>query len=649
MSKNPANDKQNSSDKADNKHNASDKEADPYAQQLDDALLAYQQGNFDKAIDIFEQIIINQPDHPLALHALGFLAFEQNDLDNAMVYLQRAVAADPQSAECQCHLANVYAALKNFSLAEQHYQQAIRLQPDYAEAYHNLGALYYKTGRRDEALRFYAKAVELQPDYADAHYSLGLYFIGQQQYDAALTQMLNVVNLYPGHIPGQYQLANLYLQQQDYEKALPHYHQVLRFQPEHLETLNNVGVILLHENKLEDALQYFFRIITFEPSHVEGRHNMAAVLMKLNRYAEAKEHYEYLLKQFPEDIDLHFNLGVVFLETGDFGAAIEQNNWVITRHPDHIGAQINQGVAYLKTENIDQALEHYQNALRLQPENQTVQYLVAALRGEERPQQAPRDYIKSLFDRYAHYYDRHLTETLHYHLPDQIRAELSTVIDLNQKKWTILDLGCGTGLSGEAFRDIARRLVGIDLSANMLAVAREKAIYDELIEGDLIQVLTELQNINVQDNSKAELSVQEQVVEKSSQMPKDNSAKDIQQENQLNDELASISTHKKMMAEKFDLILSADSLVYFGDLHPLISVCKQVLSTPGYFAFSTELLTNSDADYVLQNTGRYAHNAKYIVNVVEAAGYKVLLQQQVVLRTQQQHACPGLITIITNE
>ena len=48
-----------------------------------------------------------------------------------------------------------------------------------------------------------------------------------------------------------------------------------------------------------------------------------------------------------------------------------------------------------------------------------------------------------------------------------------------------LDLGCGTGLSGAAFKDRAGHLTGIDLSPAMIEKARSRGIYDSLAVADI--------------------------------------------------------------------------------------------------------------------------------------------------------------------
>ena len=48
-----------------------------------------------------------------------------------------------------------------------------------------------------------------------------------------------------------------------------------------------------------------------------------------------------------------------------------------------------------------------------------------------------------------------------------------------------IDLGCGTGISGSAFKEYTDYIVGVDISNEMISIARKKNIYDELILGEI--------------------------------------------------------------------------------------------------------------------------------------------------------------------
>ena len=91
----------------------------------------------------------------------------------------------------------------------------------------------------------------------------------------------------------------------------------------------------------------------------------------------------------------------------------------------------------------------------------------------------PEAYVARLFDDYAPRFDAHLTKALDYRAPALI-AEALDLAAPGRRFASALDIGCGTGLMGEAVRDRVDRLVGVDLSPGMIARARERGLYDEL-------------------------------------------------------------------------------------------------------------------------------------------------------------------------
>ena len=134
------------------------------------------------------------------------------------------------------------------------------------------------------------------------------------------------------------------------------------------------------------------------------------------------------------------------------------------------------------------------------------------------------------------------------------------------KRFDVLDAGCGTGLCGPLIAPHARRLVGVDLSSGMLAQARTRNVYDELIKGELTAYLSQL-------------------------------------------------------TEAFDVIVSADTLVYFGPLHDVTAAAANVLRPGGRFIFTVEAIPDegSSTGYSLRNHGRYSHTHRYLEDVLHGA------------------------------
>lgn len=68
----------------------------------------------------------------------------------------------------------------------------------------------------------------------------------------------------------------------------------------------------------------------------------------------------------------------------------------------------------------------------------------------------------------------------------------SLLIFDDDAKINILDVGCGTGLCAESLKAFTHSIVGIDLSENMLEKAEQRGVYNELIKGDIVDVISNL-------------------------------------------------------------------------------------------------------------------------------------------------------------
>jgi len=93
--------------------------------------------------------------------------------------------------------------------------------------------------------------------------------------------------------------------------------------------------------------------------------------------------------------------------------------------------------------------------------------------------------LRDIYDQWADHYEHDLVDAHQYAMPARAAALAATrLIDRNI---AVLDVGCGTGLSGLALQAQGfTNLDGCDLSPGMLAIAQERAIYGHLFEVDLL-------------------------------------------------------------------------------------------------------------------------------------------------------------------
>ena len=160
---------------------------------------------------------------------------------------------------------------------------------------------------------------------------------------------------------------------------------------------------------------------------------------------------------------------------GDFGAAAELFEQTLERVPRWAAAWFALGEAREQLGDLDAAADAFRAALAADPADAQGALARLALIGRaDAPRALPEAYVARLFDDYAARFDTHLIKNLGYRGPALIADALSASAP-GRRFACALDLGCGTGLTGEALRGSVDRLAGVDLSAAMIARARARA------------------------------------------------------------------------------------------------------------------------------------------------------------------------------
>ena len=217
------------------------------------------------------------------------------------------------------------------------------------------------------------------------------------------------------------------------------------------------------------------------------------------------------------------------------------------------------------------------------------EYIYNSLQSGNKLSKSTPEYVKKEFDEFAKSFETQL-EKLEYTVPEVLSKNVKENIDLS-KKYDLLDLGCGTGLLGIQVQNITNSMVGIDLSTNMLAEAKKKDIYTNLIESDIEKYL------NTVD-------------------------KDI-----------------------YDIVVSSDVFIYIGDVSTIFSQVTDTLKEDGVFAFSIELLESKE-EYKLNNTGRFSHSLNYIENLAANNKLEIIQKVPIVIRKELGKDVSGYIFVL---
>jgi len=390
-------------------------------------------------------------------------------------------------------------------------------------------------------------------------------------------------------IEQSFDLAVQHYQKGNFQEAENLYRKILEANPKHYQSLGYLGLLAKQSKKYDISKKLLEKVIQINPNLAEARNNLGLLYQELGEYQKAINCYQKAVQINPNLAEPHSNLGLLYRELGEYQKAINCYQKAVQVNPNFVKARNNLGLSYQELGEYQKAINCYQKAIHLynhalvlNPNNlraynnrEIALHLLNSQAGVT-TKTASEDYIKTLFDDYAKRFDHHLTTILDYKVPQFLINSLYTLIGSDLIFDNVIDLGCGTGLSGKEFRPISKRLVGIDLSPKMIEIAEGKRIYD-LIE-----------NIEV-------------------------------------------NKYLETKSEKYDLFIATDFLIYLGDPTRLFSNISKTSKPKAIFLFSTE--STQDKDYILTNQGRYAHSEEYIHQLAKLNKFTILNVENATIRT----------------
>jgi predicted TPR repeat methyltransferase len=286
--------------------------------------------------------------------------------------------------------------------------------------------------------------------------------------------------------------------------------------------------------------------------------------------------------------DRRYNFGRDLAARGDHAAAADLFAQAVEVAPAFAPGWVALGEARAKLGDEAGAAAALHQALALDPDDRCGAALSLARLGGADPAGAMSPaYVRSLFDQYAPRFDEALAN-LAYRAPTQLRDAVERVRP-DTTFQGMLDLGCGTGLAGAAFRPLASHITGVDLAPAMIAQARAKQIYDRLETDGLLAFL----------GAEGERS--------------------------------------------HDLVVAADVFVYIFDLAPVVAAVARVLRHGGVLAFTVE--TYAGAGVELGEKLRFRHSADHVRGALATADLQLCEIHPVATRTEAGVDVPSLVVV----
>src|SRR5258706_2679344 len=483
------------------------------------------------------------------------------------------------------------------------YHQVLKTDPRHFEALNALGSTYFRNGQFEQSQYLLGEALKLDPLHVDGLCLRGIAMIRLGRLEEAIATFDRALTIRPDFIEALINRATAMLELRRFGEALAGFDAALALNPRDPIGWNNRGNLFVAMDSFEEAIENYDRALALNPDFAEARDNRrkamseaarqnkgAAVARSLcvrgigylhgKRFAEALGAFEEALSVQPDSVDAYSNRATALLGLNGAEEALASFDVALSIDPRHAVSWNNRGNALAALKRFEEAVENYDKAIALAPDSrEAVDNRMNALFELKRGTRCPPAYMRGLFDEFSSHYDQTMLKKLQYRAHLHFRELAERVLPAQARGLRILDLGSGTGLVGAAFKELSAggRLDAVDISPRMIATARVRGIYDNLMLGDLETVLTQPGTL-------------------------------------------------------YDLVLAADTMIYLGNLEPAFRGVSGRLETGGFYLFAVEAKDGEGWEQTPMN--RFRHSEHYLQSEAARAGLAVVEISDCILRTQ---------------
>jgi predicted O-linked N-acetylglucosamine transferase (SPINDLY family) len=249
--------------------------ADPTIQQTFDlAVEHHQAGRLLQAQQLYQHILVQEPQNIVVMHNLGMLAQQMGRNDLALDLMHRVIAVDPNLAEAHDGLGIALRGSGQLDEAIAAHRRAIVLRPEFPEAHNNLGSALWEKGQLDDAIAALCQAIALNPNFAKAYNNLAVALRDKGLLGEAIALARQAIALDPSLPEAHNNLGNFLRDEGQLDEAIAADRHAVALRPEYAKAYNNLGMALKDQGQLDDAVAAFGRAMALRCDDPESHSNL---------------------------------------------------------------------------------------------------------------------------------------------------------------------------------------------------------------------------------------------------------------------------------------------------------------------------------------------------------------------------------------
>jgi tetratricopeptide (TPR) repeat protein len=368
---------------------------------------------------VYNQILLEQPNHPEANHNLAIVLTVQGNLDGAVEHLKTCLNANPNVSLFWATYIDVLIKLERKSEAKQLlitakenglWHPSMRLADDYIMSLNReplqkdflkieklIGSNQIKT-----AIEFCCKLIEKFPESGKLNHHLGQCFLKIDDIDSSMNAYKKVAEFSPNWYLGFMMLGHLNLLKDNENEAIEHFKQAINLKPDDAEA-RLILVDLLLERKefltaihyLEDALEenitcsrylyalaksyqfgenidgaidFYERSFAVNSDDVNILNNIGNLHWKNDKLNDAAIAFERAIEIDPYDKTSVLNISSLMLRLGNKQGALRKCNDFVKLKPDCVDVQLMKGKIFIAMKNFSEGEKIFEKACNILPD-----------------------------------------------------------------------------------------------------------------------------------------------------------------------------------------------------------------------------------------------------------------------------------------
>lgn len=257
------------------------------------------------------------------LLASVYLKSEVDSVQKAREIYEGILLENPDNSDALAGLGQVHLNLGMPAEARTYFEQAIESNPDNAPAYVGLASAFNTLGMVDEAVNSFENALAQNPQNLQARYALGLLYVQTGDYEAAIPHLEGVLAAHPGFTNLRLKLVAAYSETGRNAEAADNALIVLEEQPDNTQLALFTAQLESRAGRSSSAISRLESIISSTGDR-QAYMMLATIYRDGGQYGSMQQVFSRLHSAYPNDPVANYMVGSFYYQSGTRQAQVSE-------------------------------------------------------------------------------------------------------------------------------------------------------------------------------------------------------------------------------------------------------------------------------------------------------------------------------------